>query len=159
MQTQTRSKVHTPQWQGFPRSTTTLASLQLALGELPTHLPPISVQPFAFVRVGFCAPSLPRATVVQPALQKVLLSPTALAGPRITNLTASSHKCPWAESDLENEMPVKSGNSWKRPFSLLSAPVKWHLFLDRLQTLKTVVATFKNSPGERLNLSLTSSKL
>lgn len=87
-----------------------LALPWLALGEIPLL---ISAQPFAFVRAGFCALSLSRAAVVQPALQKVLLLPAApaLVGHRVTNLTAISHKCPWAESDLKTEMPVKTGNS------------------------------------------------
>lgn len=77
-----------------------LALLGLALGKLPLL---ISAQPFAFVRAGFPTPSLPSpSAVVQPELQKVLLVPAASAQPRATNLTTSSHKCSWAESDLKN---------------------------------------------------------
>lgn len=140
-------------------STTTLASLRLALGEHPSWS---QHSPLLLWEWGLACCSMP-----SPSRCGTACTPEGAA------LTRGSHSSSTQrhQSDCQQpqmsfgwkwswlKMPVKSKNSWKRPLSLLSALVKWHVFLDRLQTLKTVVATFKNSPGGRLNLTLTSSKL
>lgn len=150
------SRMHAPRWQRSPcrHSKGTLSFTPLGLGNSSPDLS--KALGFCESRFPFLVPSPSRCGSAC-APEGAALCPLLRTG--VTILTASSHKCPWAESDLTNEMPAKSGNSWKRPFSWLSTLVKWHLFLGRLQTARTVVATFKNSPGERLNCSLTSSKL
>lgn len=59
----------------------------------------------------------PRAAMVQPVLRKVLLSPVVPtpAAPRVTILTASSHECPWAESDLDSKCLWRAGIPEKGP--------------------------------------------
>lgn len=150
------SKMHAPRWQRCPHrhGKGTLSFTPLSLGNSSPNLS--KALRFCESRFPSLVPSPSHCGSVRTP-EGAALRPSLRAG--VTNLTASSHKCPWAESDLNNEMPAKSGNSWKRPFSWLSTLVKWHLFLGRLQTARTVVATFKNSPGGRLNCSLTSSKL
>lgn len=150
MGTETMHKTHTPWWQGCPHSRTSLDWLQLALGELPV----LACTALGFWECGF------------------VLSPpgplwwSCLCSGRCCSHLPRDHRADCRQPQVSlgskwspNKRPVKSGYSWKRLFSLLRVLVKWCLFLDRLQTLKTVVATFKNSPEVRLNCSLTSSKL